>query len=82
MRQKGDSPCVWMSSEVTEDELLLNGHEAARLLGLSPRTLKYWRAEGHRKGPPYVKLGDSPKACVRYSLKELRRFISSRTVRI
>ncbi len=36
------------------DELLTEA-EAARLLRIAPRTLRWWRSKG--TGPPYVRLG-------------------------
>ena len=47
--------------------------EAARLLGLSPRTLERWRATG--AGPSYRKLGRA----VRYQISDLKSFAATRT---
>jgi excisionase family DNA binding protein len=46
---------------------LLSQREAARLLGLSTRTLERWRVSG--LGPRFIKLGNS----VRYRLEEIER---------
>lgn len=56
---------------------MLNETRAAEMLGLSPITLRTWRA---RKPPPtnaprFVKVG----RCVRYSENELRRWLERNT---
>ncbi len=56
---------------------LLTRDEAAALLAVSPGTLSRWAAE--RMGPPFVKLGPSDKAAVRYPADGLEEFISART---
>lgn len=56
---------------------LLTREEAAALLAVSPGTLSRWAAE--RMGPPFVKLGPSDKAAVRYPADGLEEFISART---
>jgi predicted DNA-binding transcriptional regulator AlpA len=56
---------------------LLTRCEAAELLAVSPGTLSRWAAE--RQGPPFVKLGTSDKAGVRYPADELESFIAART---
>lgn len=53
---------------------LLNPHEAARFLALSPKTLARWRWAG--KGPKYIKLGSA----VRYSMQELTTFVGNSEV--
>ena len=49
--------------------------DAARLLGVSPWTLKYWRAM--RRGPTFYRLGRQ----VRYQLAELEIYLRERQVR-
>lgn len=56
---------------------LLTRAEAAELLAVSPGTLSRWAAD--RTGPPFVKLGPSDKASVRYPADQLDEFIASRT---
>lgn len=56
---------------------LLTRSEAAAMLAVSPGTLSRWAAG--RSGPPFVKLGSSDKASVRYPADELEAFIASRT---
>jgi predicted site-specific integrase-resolvase len=53
---------------------LLSQRDAARLLGLSIRTLERWRVSGE-VNLPYVKLGRS----VRYTLEGVERCVASRT---
>lgn len=52
-------------------EGLVNEHEAARLLGLSVKTLRRWRWAG--KGPNFVKIGSA----VRYEPSELTAVIAA-----
>lgn len=56
---------------------LLTRSQAAELLAVSMGTLSRWAAE--RQGPPFVKLGTSAKASVRYPADELEAFIAART---
>lgn len=48
--------------------------EAARVVGLSPRTLEKYRTAG--RGPAYLKLG----RIVRYELRELEAWMDARRV--
>ena len=64
-------------TRTSEDEaarLVVSTDEAARRLGMSPRTLERWRLE-HR-GPAYVKLGK--RRC--YRVADLHAFITAGTV--
>jgi len=54
---------------------LLSQRDAARLLGLSTRTLERWRVSG-QVGLRYVKLGNS----VRYRLEDIERCVAARVV--
>lgn len=56
---------------------LLTREEAAQFLAVSRGTLSRWAAE--RRGPPFVKLGNSDKAAVRYPVEGLEQFIAART---
>lgn len=51
---------------------LLTEAEVARLLGLSPRTLRRWR-HANRSGPPFVYIGGR----VRYRRDELEAWLES-----
>lgn len=67
------------STPPTASRRLLTRPEAAELLAVSTGTLSRWAAE--RTGPPFVKLGTSDKASVRYPVDELEQFIAARTRR-
>ena len=56
---------------------MLTRAEAAAVLAVSQGTLSRWAAE--RTGPPFVKLGASDKASVRYPMDGLDEFIAART---
>ena len=60
---------------------LLKPHEVAKLLGVSRRTLAYWRAR--RTGPAWVDVtgGLGRKPCIRYSLADLEAWIKENTKR-
>ena len=62
------------------EPFLLTSIDAAKLLAVSPGTLHWWRTRGHRGGPDFIRL--SQRGRVRYRLRDLRRFIEGRTVRI
>jgi hypothetical protein len=53
---------------------LLDTREAAAVLRLSPGTLQNQRVSGC--GPRYIKLGQSPKARVRYRRGDLMKWLS------
>jgi hypothetical protein len=53
---------------------LLSTENAARYLGVSPRTLNNWRWEG-TKGPAFVRVGRA----VRYDVRVLDAWISGNT---
>lgn len=54
---------------------LVDAATAAKALGVTPGTLNVWRCTG-RYPLPFVKVGRS----VRYRVRDLERFIDSRTV--
>ena len=56
---------------------MLSNAEAARLLGLSPATLRLWRHLG--KGPRYCKLGNAKQANVVYVEGDVQAFLAART---
>ncbi|WP_366944509.1 helix-turn-helix domain-containing protein [Hyphomonas sp.] len=56
----------------TQDQLLTET-DAAKLLSISPRTLRNWRVLGG--GPHYVKVSGR---CVRYCYADLNTFINQR----
>ena len=52
---------------------LLSETEAARVLGVSPRTLQKWRNK--KRGPEFVQISTR---CVRYSLASLQAWTASK----
>ena len=62
-----------------EEPPLLDTHDLARLLGLSPDSLKNWRKRSQRKeGQNFIRVGRR----IRYSLEDVRRYLKNRTVQI
>ena len=57
-------------------DMLLNEVDAAKLLGLTQRTLQAWRFYG--KGPLFVRIS---KRCVRYRRSDLVAWIEKRIAR-
>lgn len=57
------------------EKLLLTENEAAKALGLQPRTLQAWRHRGG--GPAYVRIS---ARCIRYAVSELEAWAKARTV--
>jgi hypothetical protein len=54
-----------------ERQRLLNEAEGAQFLGVRPQTLRVWRH--HRRGPPFLRLGDHGR--IRYVLADLEKYI-------
>lgn len=61
------------------DELLLPA-EAAAYLRTTTGALDNWRRRYPGRAPTYVRLGDGPKAPVRYPVADLRAWIKAQTV--
>lgn len=57
----------------------INTKEAARLLRKKPNTLEIYRHQG--KGPPFVKLGDSPQSPVLYLRSDVLAWLAQQTYR-
>ncbi len=55
----------------TDPSFLINEHEAARILGLSVKTLRRWRWAG--RPPGFLKIG----AAVRYDPADIAAFIGA-----
>ncbi len=55
---------------------LLTSKDAAQCLHLTEQTLRILRMNG--KGPKYVRLGDGPKARVRYRPEDLEAYVAER----
>jgi hypothetical protein len=65
-----------MTMTVDLDDLLDN-EQTSSLLGIKPNTLEIWRHKG--KGPPFLKLGDTPQAPVRYLGSALMGWLRERS---
>ena len=59
-----------------ESTQLLTSAQTAHLIGVKPQTIRLWRLQG--KGPEYFRLGDSPKAPVRYSESAILDWLNQR----
>lgn len=61
---------------LTVEPMALSSEDAARALGVSPKTLANWRCAG--RGPAYVHIGDSPHSPVLYLIEDLQGWLHSR----
>jgi hypothetical protein len=79
MRRKPLFPNIPPDAGITEEDLLLTTEDVARMLAVNPYTLKAWRCRQDRAGvgPPFIKVGTR---FVRYSLRDVREYLSERTV--
>ncbi|MEY5098197.1 MAG: hypothetical protein RJA36_916 [Pseudomonadota bacterium] len=59
------------------NDKLLTPKEAAIQLRVSTATLEAWRAT--RKGPAWIKLGDSPRGPIRYRQAALDEYLKQNT---
>lgn len=70
-----------MSKKINSDSraapILVTSDEAARIIGIAPKTLVNWRNRG--KGPAYVRLGEKHSP-VMYRVRDLESWIDSRVV--
>ena len=57
--------------------ILVTSDEAARIIGIAPKTLVNWRNRG--KGPAYVRLGEKHSP-VMYRVRDLEAWTDSRVV--
>jgi hypothetical protein len=65
-----------IAKPIDPDEFI-NTKEAARLLRKKPNTLEIYRHQA--KGPPFVKLGDSPQSPVLYLRSEVLAWLAQQT---
>lgn len=56
--------------------MALSSEDAARALGVSPKTLANWRCAG--RGPAYVHVSDSSRSPVLYLIGDLENWLHSR----
>lgn len=52
----------------------LTSPQLAEMLGVSEGTLRNWRA--NKQGPPFIKLGKSKQAEVRYKIDDINSWLS------
>lgn len=58
------------------EPIAFNSTEAARMLGISPRTLANWRCQG--RGPRYAHLTDDPHSPIIYRRADLEEWVDAR----
>jgi len=80
-KREPDWPHVEMFDKLFEEDCLLTGRQVARLLAVSPGTLKGWRRTKKGRtgeGPEFIRVGGLR---VRYSLRAVREYLSEHTLR-
>lgn len=60
-----------------QDDELMTPHEAAARLKVHKETLEAWRAQ--RKGPKWIKLGESKRSPVRYRRSDIEAYLKTNT---
>lgn len=65
------------NSKAIEERAVVSSAEAARMLGISPRTLANWRVQG--RGPTYVRLGKN-RSPVLYRVGDVESWLESRLI--
>lgn len=63
-------------TETPMEPLAVRADEAARLLGVSPVTLRNWRNQG--RGPRFTHVGESSRTPVIYPVEALREYANAR----
>lgn len=72
------SPSAALADVSLRDDVLLSTAQAARLVGLSPKTLRQLRCE--RSGPRCLKFGTAAQARVLYRRSDLERWVQQNVV--
>jgi hypothetical protein len=72
------SPSAARAGISLKDDCLLSTAQAARALGMSPKTLRQLRCD--RAGPPCLKMGTAAQARVVYSREALERWVARNAV--
>ena len=67
------------TTETRTEPMLVDKDEAARLLGVSPRTIEAWAAA---RKIPSVKLGQGKRSPLRFRPADLRAWIAARVVAV
>lgn len=63
----------------TDPAPLMKPSEVARLLNVTPKTLRDWRLATPMRGPAFLKTGDSASSVIRYPREAVARWIEERT---
>jgi predicted DNA-binding transcriptional regulator AlpA len=58
---------------------LMKAAEVARLLSVTTKTLREWRAATPMRGPAWIRFGDGEKCGVRYPREAVAAWIEQRT---
>lgn len=61
------------------NEKYLSPAKTAKYLGVSVHLLQKWRSQG--VGIPYIKLGDTTSAPIRYYLDDLQAYIETKKIK-
>jgi hypothetical protein len=61
---------------VTITNSVVSNDEAARLLGITPNTLKLWRCKG--RGPKFIKFGETKQSGVGYEVADIEAWKAAR----
>lgn len=72
-RKPKPSPSARLADISLKDDCLLSTAQAARLVGLSAKTLRGLRCD--RSGPPCLKMGTAAQARVLYRRSDLERWV-------
>ena len=75
----GEDRAAESSTEPMTEPMLVDKDEAARLLGVSPRTIEAWAAA---RKIPSVKLGQGKRSPLRFRPADLRAWIAARVVAV
>jgi hypothetical protein len=67
------TPAAALADLSLRDDVLLSTADAARLVGMAPKTLREWRSK--RTGPQPLRLGTGPKARVVYRRSVLESWV-------
>jgi predicted DNA-binding transcriptional regulator AlpA len=59
------------------NQRLVTSSQLAEYLGVSEGTLRNWRNKD--KGPPYIRLGDSPRSAIRYNIDDVLKWQGKET---
>jgi hypothetical protein len=73
----GTTPGFFERGHLSEEEILVSTHEAARMLLCKPQTLRVRRLRGGKDSLPYVRLGKSRRARVAYRLSDLKAYLAA-----